>query len=82
METTDTTREENQETPEQPESKLGRLADELEKTNDLIENTFSYKMIVIRGLLTGVAVVAGSTILASILFSGIRLIFGDIPLPW
>jgi len=77
MEPTNDTTEQEASVPEQSGSKIGRLANELEKTNDIMKNAFSLRMIIIRGLLTGVAIVVGSTIVVSITVSGLRYIVGD-----
>lgn len=60
-------------------SPVERLAEELADTNRYLRYTFSLKMIVVRGVITGCAIVIGSTVFASILFSVVQLIFGDVP---
>ena len=59
-------------------SNIERLAQELSDTNKHLKHAFSLRMIVLRGLITGFAIVVGSTIFASIAFSIIRYIFGDV----
>lgn len=61
------------------ESNIERLANELADTNRYLRHTFSFRMIMIRGLITGIATVIGASVIASILFSLLRLVFGDIP---
>jgi len=62
----------------EPISNIERLAQELSDTNKHLKQAFSLRMIVLRGLITGFAIVVGSTIFASIAFSIIRYIFGDV----
>jgi len=64
---------------QQEESRIERLINELENTNKILRDTFSIRAIIIRGLLTGLAIVIGSTIVVSLLLSGAQAIFGDIP---
>ena len=65
----------------QPEqvSNIERLADEIHDTNVYLKEIFSIRMVIVRGLITGFVIVIGSTVLASIMFSILHLIFGDIP---
>ena len=60
-------------------SSIEKLANELAQTNEYLEYAFSMKMVVIRGLVTGFAIVIGSTVLVSITLSILQLLFGDIP---
>ena len=60
-------------------SSIERLTEELADTNHYLRYTFSFKMIILRGLITGVALVVGSTVVAGILFSLIQLLFGTLP---
>lgn len=62
------------------ESRVERLTNELADTNALIRHTFSTKMIIYRGVITGLAVVIGSTIIASILLSSWNALFGNLPI--
>jgi|GEM_PF-6831611 len=59
-------------------SNIERLANELAETNSRLKHAFSFRMIILRGLITGFAIVVGSTIFASIVFSILRFIFGDL----
>ena len=71
--------EDNNQQNSGPSSNIERLANELADTNRYLRYTFSFKMIVVRGLITGFAIVIGSTVLASILFSIVQVLFGDVP---
>ncbi len=59
-------------------SNIEKLVLELNETNTHLKRAFSLKMIVVRGVITGFAIVIGSTIFASIAFSVLRFIFGDV----
>lgn len=61
------------------ESRIERLINELEDTNNILRKTFSIRMIILRGLVTGLAIVIGSTIVAGVLLSSAKAVFGDIP---
>ena len=65
--------------PKQNPSNIERLVEELSGTNQYLRHAFSLRMIILRGLVTGVAIVVGSTVFAGLLFSLIGLIFGDLP---
>ena len=78
-----------QETPKQTEpienhkkdqlSNIERLAQEVADTHAFLESVFSFRALVARGIITGLAIVIGSTVFASIIFALIQFIFGDIP---
>lgn len=58
-------------------SKLERLIQEIADTNQFLRRAFSFRMIIIRGLLSGFAFVLGSTVLVSLIISASAIIFGD-----
>lgn len=60
-------------------SNVERLAQEVADTKAFLKATFSFRMIVLRGVLTGFAIVVGSTVIASIIFALVQLVFGDVP---
>ncbi|MFW0871077.1 MAG: hypothetical protein ACKKL4_01315 [Patescibacteria group bacterium] len=70
-------------TPEHHEknihTSIEELTQEVAETKEFLQSTFSLRMIVMRGVLTGFAVVLGSTVLASIIFTIVQLVFGDVP---
>ncbi len=53
------------------------LVNEMEKTNSLIAKVFSLKSAFIRGLLQGLGIIIGSTILAGALYSMTVKLFGN-----
>ena len=53
------------------------LVNEMEKTNHLVVKVFSLKSAFIRGLLQGLGIIIGSTILAGALYSVSLKIFGN-----
>lgn len=64
--------------PEKGEdSRLERLIKEIEKMNGLLKHTFSWKTVIFRGVITGLFTVIGATIIASLLFSFLTMLFGD-----
>jgi hypothetical protein len=61
------------------QSNIERLANEMAETNNFLKTTFSFRMIILRGILTGFTIVLGSTVIASIIFALVQLVFGDVP---
>lgn len=58
-------------------SNIERLIIEISDTNQFLRRVFSFRMILLRGLLSGFAFVIGSTVLVSLIISAVALIFGD-----
>lgn len=59
------------------EETLTKLNENIDRLNHNIERQTSFKFLILKGLVYGVSVVIGTTILAGILFSLFNLTFGS-----
>jgi peptidoglycan hydrolase CwlO-like protein len=61
--------EEEKEEKKSLNQRIEDLVNQIEKTNKLVKTNFSFKSIFLKGLLQGLGIIIGSTILAGLLYS-------------